>query len=56
MAKESKTYYGDDIKACQKALEFCKKGHCESAIPFIVQRLNFMYDNDFELYPGWPFA
>lgn len=38
-------YRKEQIDALEKAFDFCKKGGCESAIPFIVLRINWLRNN-----------
>ncbi len=54
--REVRTMYGEQIEALKKALEFCEKGGCKDAIPFITRRIRWMQENDFEIYPNWCFA
>jgi hypothetical protein len=51
-----KTFYGEQIEALKKALEFCEKGGCKDAVPFITRRIHWMQENDFVPYKGWCFA
>lgn len=52
----AKTMYGEQIDALKKALDFCEKGGCNDAVPFITRRIRWMQQNNFELYPNWNFA
>lgn len=44
----NKTRYGHDIEVLKQAADLCREGGCESAIPFIVKRINWLKENDYE--------
>ena len=45
----AKTFYGDQIEALKIALDYCRQGGCENAIPYITMRIRWMQQNDWEL-------
>lgn len=38
-------YRKEQIEALQKAAEFCEKGGCMAAIPYINRRIHWLKDN-----------
>ena len=45
----ARTFYGEQIEALKKAVELCKKGGCDGAAPFIINRIIWMQRNDYEM-------
>ena len=45
----ARTFYGEQIEALKKAVELCKKGGCDDAAPFIINRIRWMQRNDYEM-------
>lgn len=43
------TRYEKELNALRKAVDLCREGGCENAIPFIIHRIHWMEDNDYEL-------
>lgn len=35
----------EQLEALREAVELCRKGGCESAIPFIILRIHWIEDN-----------
>lgn len=46
---ERRTFYGEQIEALQKAIELCKQGGCDGAVPFIINRIKWMMRNDWDV-------
>ena len=45
----ARTFYGEQIEALTKAVELCREGGCDGAIPFIINRIKWMQRNDWEM-------
>ena len=45
----ARTFYGKQIEALTKAVELCKEGGCDGAVPFIINRIRWMERNDWEM-------
>ena len=45
----ARTFYGEQIEALTKAVELCKEGGCDGAVPFIINRIRWMQNNDWEM-------
>jgi hypothetical protein len=45
----ARTFYGEQIEALQKAIELCKQGGCNGAVPFIINRIKWMQRNDWDM-------
>lgn len=45
----ARTFYGEQIEALTKAVELCKEGGCDGAVPFIINRIKWMQVHDWEM-------